>query len=189
MVIMITRTRVFGSRADILLAAAIFLAVSLVAAGLAGATLGTLGQLLGMPVRAVVGVVAMLGIAGVAVFRPLPWQFDRETSLNWLLFQDWRTAAYNAASLSLGFTTRIGFWMFFLVPVGAFISGHALTGALIYSTYATTRALASFVLAAVSFRSQRITDEVQRLYAPLRNAGDIVLFAAVGYLLGVTTVG
>lgn len=183
MVIMITRARVFGHRRDVLFAAAIFLAVALTTGGLAGAALGSLGQLLGLPTRAVVGVVGLGGIAVIAVSRKRPWQLDRETKLDWLLLQDWRTAAYNAASLSLGFATRIGFWAFFLVPVGAFISGDPRVGALVYATYAVTRTLASFALAAVSFRSIRFVDGVQRLYAPVRAAGDVTFFAAVGYLL------
>ena len=184
MVIMITRVRVFGRRGDILFAGAIFLAVALTIGGLAGAALGSLGQLLGLPTRAVVAAVGLSAAAVIALSRRRPWQLDRETNADWVLLQDWRTAAYNATSLSLGFTTRIGFWAFFLVPLGAFITGNPRLGALVYATYASARTVASFALAAVSFRSVRFVDDVQRLYAPVRAAVDVIFFAAVGYLLG-----
>jgi hypothetical protein len=185
---MITRTRVLGFRADTLFAAAIFLAVSIVVAALAGATLGALGQLVALPIRSVLGICAVLAIAVAAVSRPLPWQFERETSIRWLEYQDWRTAAYNSASLSLGFTTRIGFWMFYLVPIGAFMSGHALVGALVYSIYGTARSGASLVMVVAAMRSARITDKVLNLYASLRTVGDIALFALVGCLVGATVI-
>jgi hypothetical protein len=183
---MITRTRVLGFRTDALLAGAIFLAVSVLVAAVVGATLGVVGQMVAMPIRGVVGVCAVLAIAVAAVTRRLPWQLERETSIRWLEYQDWRTAVYNSASLSLGFATRIGFWVFYLVPIGAFMSGSALKGALVYSIYGGARCAASLVLAAVAMRSAHITDRVLNLYASLRTLGDLAFFTFAGYLVGAT---
>jgi hypothetical protein len=185
-VIMITRTRVLGFRTDALFAGAIFLAVSVLVGAVAGATLGAAGQLVAMPIRGVVGVSALLAIAVAAVSRRLPWQLERETSIRWLEYQDWRTAAYNSASLSLGFATRIGFWMFYLVPIGAFMTGSALKGTLVYSIYGGARSVASLVLAAAAMRSAHITDRVLNLYVSLRTVGDIAFFMLAGYLVGAT---
>jgi len=180
---MITRARVFGRKGDVLVAGTLFVGVALLSASLLGAVLGGFGQLLGAPTREVVSILALLVTSWVALSRTHPWQLERETNVNWLLYRDWRTAAYNAISLAFGFTTRIGFWLFFLVPIGAFMAGEARLGALIYGAYAASRTCASLAQAIISFQSEQFIQTVQLSYRRARSFTDAFLFAGVGYLL------
>jgi hypothetical protein len=125
-----------------------------------------------------------VGIAAAAAVRRHPWQLERETNVNWLLYEDWRTAAYNAITLGLGFASRIGFWVFFLVPLGAFVAGDIRAGLLIYTTYAATRTLGSFIVAAISFRSKAFVRTIQRWHGHVRIVADAAFFAGIGYALG-----
>src|SRR5207302_1566920 len=99
--------------------------------------------------------------------------------------EDWRTAAYNAATLGFGFTTRIGFWLFFVIPLGAFLTGSVWMGALVYGMYAATRIVGSLSLAALSYWSQLFITIPQRSYSRIRPLSDAAFFIVAGYLVGV----
>lgn len=49
---------------------------------------------------------------------------------------------YNGATLGVGASTRIGFWLWYVVPFAALLFGNPLLGAMIYGTYATVRGMA-----------------------------------------------
>ena len=183
MVIMITRTRVFGSRYDIILASGLFIATAALTATLVGGLLATIGALLEAPARIGLAAAALIALGAATIRHREPWQLNRETNPDWLLLEDWRTAAYNASSLGLGLATRIGFWMFFLIPIGAFVSGSALVGAFIYSCYAVTRTVASLALAGISMRSEHTASRVKRSTSDVRVVADLFFLVAIGYLL------
>jgi hypothetical protein len=42
--------------------------------------------------------------------------------------------------------SRVGFWLWYVVPVGAFLIGDALFGALLYGMYGLTRGAAVFAI-------------------------------------------
>jgi hypothetical protein len=180
---MITRTRVFGSRYDVILASCLFTATAALSAGLAGSVLGSIGGLLESPARIGLAAAALIALGAATFRRREPWQLNRETNPDWLLLADWRTAVYNASSLGLGFTTRIGFWAFFLVPIGAFLSGSAVLGALVYSSYALTRSLASLALARVPLRSEDAAFRIKGSTSDVRVIADVFFLVAIGYLL------
>ncbi len=132
----------------------IFSAASL--STIAGAALGALGSLVGLSARAwlAVGfgaVAIIIGLVELLGRQLQPLQRTRETPQSWLSLGSWRAAALHGGSLGLGATTRIGFWLWYVVPVGAFVSGEAIMGALIFGVYGGTRG-ASLVPLALSAR-------------------------------------
>lgn len=116
--------------------------------------------LVGAGVAAAAGFGALLGAMGAA-FDPLvlgallmgagtaigagvwasdrPWQLDLETPSKWLEYHDWRTVAFNGLTLGLGFASRIGYWAWYLLPIGALASRDPTIGAAIFGTYAAVR--------------------------------------------------
>lgn len=128
-------------------------ATSGVAAGaVCGAVLGWLGGML-LPASSRIGLavigglgaatVAVTGIAGKRVRLP---QWERETPQRWTRGGALRSAAFNGAAMGSGFTTRIGFWLWYVVPVGAVLSGSPVAGAALYVAYAATRIFITSVL-------------------------------------------
>lgn len=182
MVVMITRARVFGHR-DVRITGTIFLAVAVAGSTLLGAVLAGTGELLERPARLVIGVITLAVIAAAASVRRRPWQLDRETNSRWLLYEDWRTAAYNAAVLGLGFSSRIGFWLFLLVPVGSFLTGDIRAGAAIYGSYAASRIIGSFIVAALSIRADSLARSFQLWQGRIRLLADVAFFACAGYAI------
>lgn len=113
---------------------------------LAGGVLGIVGSLLALEVRlALASIAAIFGIAIGArelVVGRLPLlQFDRETPQPWIHRGALRWAIQNGLALGCGATTRIGFWLWYAIPIAALLSGNAWVGAGIYGTYGIARAL------------------------------------------------
>jgi hypothetical protein len=138
-IIMITRARVSGCFGSSAVAGALLVSSALGSAALTGAVLGLLGAVLEPATRALLAVAAAGAVAVGVILRPVPWQLDRETDTAWLTYEDWRTAAYNGFALGLGFTTRIGFWLFYLVPLTAFVVADPAVAALGYAAFAVSR--------------------------------------------------
>ena len=120
---------------------------SSVAGALLGTVLGRAGTIWTIDQRVVLAMVlALLGaVVGIHEFvsgRIAPLQCSRETPQAWLSRGPIRWALWNGAALGSGATTRIGFWLWYAVPLGALLSGSAEVGALIYGTYALVRGLA-----------------------------------------------
>jgi hypothetical protein len=55
-------------------------------------------------------------------------------------------AARNGLAMGTGFTTRIGFWLWYAVPVSALLSASVLEGAAIYGAYALVRGSSPLLL-------------------------------------------
>jgi hypothetical protein len=55
-------------------------------------------------------------------------------------------AIRNGLALGFGATSRIGFWLWYVVPLGAFLVGDPIFGAVIYGTYSLIRALGATVI-------------------------------------------
>jgi uncharacterized membrane protein (Fun14 family) len=117
-----------------------------VAAGIAcGGVLGWLGgwalaadERVGLAVIAA-SVAVVLGVVELAGRRvPLP-QWNRETPQEWMDRGAFTGAFLNGAALGSGFATRIGFWLWYAVPVAALLSGSVVLGVALYGTYAAVR--------------------------------------------------
>ncbi len=119
------------------------LSSTVVAAGF-GLLLGRFGGLLPEAVRLALGTLAgtaaiflgVLLIARRAVKLP---QFDSETPQRWVNLGGLRWAMLNGAALGLGFASRIGFWIWYVIPVGAFLSGDGFAGGIVYGVYGAVR--------------------------------------------------
>jgi hypothetical protein len=131
--------------------AAVYALASMAAGLVAGAVLGFVGGLLPLNSRLAVG--SILAIAAIVVGglelagRPVqPLQFDCETSQRWVDKGAWRWATRNGLTLGVGATSRIGFWLWYVIPLGAFLIGNPLASGIIYGTYGLVRALGAVVI-------------------------------------------
>jgi hypothetical protein len=180
-IVMITRARGSGRPSSTAAAATVFLLSGVLAAAAAGAALGGVAALFPTAARVVLALLAIAVIGYRAMWRAAPWQWDRETPASWLDHGDWRTAAYNGATLGAGCLTRIGFWAFYLLPVAVIVHGGAVAGAVVFAAYALTRCAAGLVVAAAG--SERIAGGLLRAKAALTVVADVVLFLGIGFLI------
>jgi hypothetical protein len=126
------------------------LAATLTAATV-GALLGLAGSLLPLDVRVAVATLAGLAAAGVggAVLAgrlSKPPQCDRETPQRWIHLGPVRWALINGAALGFGGGSRLGFWLWYCAPFGAFLFGQPIIGAAVYGSYGLVRAASAFAL-------------------------------------------
>lgn len=124
--------------------ATVYAIVATIAGLLVGAILGGLGSLLNTDVLS--GLWALFALLSVIFGIFELWrgkaallQCDRETSQRWLHDGPLSWAAKNGFALGLGFTSRIGFFAWYWVPVAAFLSANIGWGAFIYACYSFTR--------------------------------------------------
>ena len=131
---------------------AIVLPTAMVLSGLiTGAFLGAAGGILSSDVRfagasllAVVSIVfGSLEIAGRRVWL---LQYNHETPQRWLEMGPMRWAVVNGLALGFGATSRIGFWLWYTIPLGALLFARPDLGAAIYGTYSIVRGMAVWVL-------------------------------------------
>lgn len=168
---------------------AVVYSLSSALAGLAaGAVLGTWGSLLPLGSRLAAGsVLAVLAIAvsGLEILgrRIQPPQFDCETPQRWVHKGPLRWATQNGLALGFGATSRIGFWLWYSIPLGAFLVGDPRLGAVVYGTYGLVRGLgAVFILLVMLGLRLDISDWLISRYGAARTlaAGQLVF-------LGVST--
>ncbi len=154
----------------------------------AGAALGAAGGLLALGLRVAVG--SILAVAAIAVGSleffgrrvRLP-QFDCETPQRWIRKGPLRWATRNGLILGFGATSRIGFWLWYAIPLGAFLVGDVRLGAVVYGTYGLVRGLgAVFILLVMLTLKFDVSDWLIRRYGAARAlaAGQLVF-------LGVST--
>jgi hypothetical protein len=131
---------------------AVFYSVSSALAGLtAGALLGAAGGLISPDTRFALGSILALvaitaGVLEVVSGRLRPPQLDCETPQRWMHKGPLRWAVQNGLALGFGATSRIGFFLWYVVPLGALLSGAPVFGAAIYGTYGFVRAVAAPLL-------------------------------------------
>ena len=158
---------------------------------LAGAALGAAGDLLALDLRLALGsvlAVAAVAVGGLELFGrrvQLP-QFDGETPQSWVHKGPLRWATRNGLTLGFGATSRIGFWLWYVVPLGAFLVGKPVFGALIYGTYGLIRGLgAVFILLAMLRLKIDISDWLIRRYGVTRilASGQLVLLGVASAIV------
>jgi hypothetical protein len=122
----------------------VYVAFGFGAAALAGFLLGILGSALGDDARAVIATVIAVGAIVVAVLELLGRrvklvQLDRETPRDWLARSPLGWAALNGTAIGIGAGTRLGVWLWYVVPLGALLSGDPVLGMIGYGAYGLTR--------------------------------------------------
>lgn len=119
-----------------------------ISGALAGAAVGLIALLLPDPVRVSIGVFAACTVvAGALGWVTVLPEFDRETEQSLLGLGPLRWAVVNGALLGIGFTSRVGFWILYLVPAGILATGSPVAGAAIWGSYGFTRLAVAAVLA------------------------------------------
>lgn len=141
-----------GKSAPWWLTGLVTIAAAALAGAAAGAVLGVVGSLMPLDVRVSIGLVGALLLAPASVVRriPLP-QLTRETEQALLHRGPLQWATLNGALLGLGFTSRIGFWTWYFIPLACLTSGSSWVGALIWGSYGLVR-MGVTVAAAVRMR-------------------------------------
>lgn len=126
----------------------------------AGAVLGALGGLLPLGSRLAAG--SILAVVAVVVGgleslgrRIQPPQFDCETPQRWVHKGPLRWAVQNGLALGFGATSRIGFWLWYAIPLGAFLVGDPRLGAVVYGAYGLVRGLGAVLILLVMLGSKR----------------------------------
>ncbi len=156
---------------------------SALAGVVAGIALGAVGGFLALDLRLAIG--SVLAIVAVAVGGlefsgrrvQLP-QFDCETPQRWVHRGPLSWATRNGLVLGFGATSRIGFWLWYAIPLGAFLVGDPAFGALSYGTYGLLRALgAVFILLGTLGLKIDVSDWLIERYGVARAlaAGQLVL--------------
>ena len=114
------------------------------AAAVSGAVLGAIGGLLPVDLRASLTVLISIGAVTIGILevrgaRIFLLQFNRETPSQWLRPGPLIWAMRNGAALGIGLGSRLGFWLWWVIPLGAMLSGSVLIGAVGYGLYGFTR--------------------------------------------------
>jgi hypothetical protein len=162
---------------------AIFYSLSSAVAGLVtGALLGAVGSLLPSGFRwgigTVFGILAIItGTLELFGRRIKPLEIDCETPRHWLHKGPLAWAIRNGLTLGFGAASRIGFLLWYVVPLGALLSGSLTLGAVIYGTYGLVRGVMAPVLLFGEIRQKAdVSDWVilQTTLARLLAAGQLV---------------
>ena len=146
-----------------------------------------MGGILSPSFRAVIGsilaaVAIVVGSLELCGCRIKPLQFDCETPRRWMQKGPLRWAARNGLTLGFGATSRIGFLLWYVVPLGALLSGSPALGAAIYGTYGLVRGVAAPLIMLGNIRRQTDLSD----WYILHNKPAQVLAAGQLVLLGVT---
>ena len=164
---------------------------SLLAGLVAGAALGALGSLIPVTARLAVASVLSMAATGVGVLslagHTRVLQCDRETPQRWVHAGAVRWALRNGATLGVGATTRIGFWLWYALPLGALLLAHPIWGALVYGIYAGTRGMAVWgLLLVLAPRHGEAYADWLFAHAPIARmitAGYLIVLGVVGVLV------
>jgi hypothetical protein len=136
----------------------LFVAAATVTGTIVGALLGWVGGTFSEPTRLASG--SALGLVAITIasaelagrgVRPL--QCNRETPKRWVDggMATWSTRT--GAALGFGATSRLGYSLWYCVPLSALMIGDLVAGAVIYGLYAFVRTAAAVALVAAGRRS------------------------------------
>lgn len=170
---------------------AVFAASSAFSGATVGAGLGAVGGTLTGDALSLVAAVMALGgiVAGAATLfgQKVPLiQRDRETPRRWLSYPPSVGAALTGAMLGLGFTTRLGYALWYAVPVLALLTASPVVGAVLFATYGLARGLAAWGLASEVQRQGRLSAEFgEWVLSHFRRAQDWASFLLVALSAGV----
>ena len=134
---------------------AAYAAGAALAAAAFGAVLGWIGERLSVNTTAdaVVPLATLALIVGtVEAIRGTLWlpQRNRETPQRWVRYGAIPSAVLNGGALGIGIASRLGYGLWFVLPVAAILVSDVLWAITIFTTYGLTRALGlwTFIIAA-----------------------------------------
>lgn len=129
------------------------------AGALAGYGWARLGETLGPPVRAEIVFALAVMLATMALLRVPVLQRDVETPQGLMSAGPIIWAAGNGALLGVAVTSRIGFWAWYILPLGLLYLAQPALGLLIGGTYGFVRLA---VLVGIAFRMHSANDDTAR---------------------------
>lgn len=161
---------------------AAYIAAGASVAAISGALLAFAGSYFSLEVRAAVASVLALAavlLGSVGLFhRRIPLiQRDRETPRGWLQASAISWALRNGAAIGFGAGTRLGVWLWYVIPFGAFVSGNIVVGVVGYGAYglARTGGAGLLVIAQNRYRGMPVWRQVLRQSARARRIADAQL--------------
>ncbi len=109
-----------------------------------GALLGIVGHFLSLEFRLALGsflavMAIVIGCLELFGHHIQLLQRDCETPQRWIHKGPLRWAIRNGLALGFGAMSRLGFWLWYVVPAGALLTGRPLLGAVIYGSYGLAR--------------------------------------------------
>jgi hypothetical protein len=115
-----------------------------------GSLLGLVGATIGSEIRVAAATAAAIGgvflsLMGLSGHQLKVLEIGRETPQQWLEHGPIYWAIVNGAALGIGGTSRIGFWLWYAIPVGALLLGHPLLSAVVFGVYGAARGFAAWV--------------------------------------------
>jgi hypothetical protein len=150
--------------------AVIFSLSTTLAGMISGFVLGWVGSLARLDIRlAFASLVSLTGII-IAILelsgrRLHLLQCDRETPQSWVHKGPIQWAIQNGLALGSGFANRIGFWLWYSIPLGAFLVGSPVLGACLYGIYGLVRGTIVWAL----------------IYGPAKKYGEELAERLIGY--------
>lgn len=162
----------------------VYVASAAVAATLLGSILGWLGGRVIADDRVVATTVVLLvasvpAVLGVAGRKLRPLELDVETPQTWVQHGPLLWAARNGAALGTGILSRVGFWLWYVVPVSAFLSGRTWFGATVYGSYALFRAAPAWAIVWATSRGGVATEDPGEVMMSFRPLADRVSAATL----------
>jgi hypothetical protein len=163
----------------------VYVSSAMLASSATGSLLGVSGAMVSQPTRdALLSMAAFallaLGILDLANHPVRLIQFDRgrphpsanSSPLKWTI--------KNGSALGTGFSSRIGFWMWFLIPVSSYWTGDFAKGAFVFGVYGLCRSASVWLVAKAFHRrlGKQVGTEVW-LVSQVGNASMISSFVAV----------
>jgi len=119
--------------------ALVSLAAGTVSGAVAGSLAGAIGLLTPLELRAAAGTAAGLALTILPLFGVSLPQRDRETPQSLMKRGPVFWSAANGALLGVAVINRIGFWLWYVVPLSAFLSGSPVAGAAVWGFYGFAR--------------------------------------------------
>lgn len=117
---------------------------------LVGVALGLVGKCIALETRIILATVAVvaglvIGAIDLAIVHIPVVERNCETPRRWLRYGALRWAIVNGVALGLGFTSRVGYWIWYLIPVASLLFADVILGAAVYSAYALFRGMSVWI--------------------------------------------
>lgn len=154
-----------------------------------GALLGAVGGLIPLSGRAAIATVLsapaiFIGVLELSGRRVRVLQIDRETPYEWLAPGPLKWAVRNGTAIGFGGRTRLGFWLWYVIPIGALVSASPLLAATGWGIYSFCRTFGAGLMAALERRSWFTDIELLRYASQARMATNSQLvMVGVGTIL------
>jgi hypothetical protein len=135
-----------------------------------------------LPVRALIAAAlyVVLTVLAATNVTSMP-QLNRETEQELLHRGPVVWSMVNSAQLGLGFTSRIGFWSWYLIPIGVALVGDWRAGALIWGGYGATRLAVAVVVAYLDGGPRRLLSTGRALLSHRPSASGWTRLLTVGF--------